>query len=116
MPNNMHSADFIVRVPARLLKDPALSTDAKALRAVLGAYADGHTGRAYVRPENLGKTLGWGRDRRETAQRELVASGWLQLARRQPSRGRWGRRVYILVEPATIAGSDRCGEIPQYIH
>jgi hypothetical protein len=30
-------------VAARLLKDPAISSDAQALRAVLGAYADGHT-------------------------------------------------------------------------
>src|SRR5208282_4347498 len=114
--SSARAADFIVRIPARFLKDPTLSADAKALRAVLGAFADGHTGRSYVRPENLGKTLGWGRCRREAAQRELVSSGWLALQRKCALRGRYGRRVYILTEPSTIARSDHSGQIEQYIH
>jgi hypothetical protein len=92
--------DFVMRIPARFLKDAAISVDAKALRAVLGAYADGRTGRAYVRPGTLEKVLGWGRRRRESAQRELVKAGWLGLGWRRAGRGRWGRRVYILAAPS----------------
>jgi hypothetical protein len=44
MSQDNSATDFIVGVAARFLKDPAISSDAKALRAVLGAYADGHTG------------------------------------------------------------------------
>jgi hypothetical protein len=90
------AADFMVRIAARFLKDPAISADAKALRAVLGAYADGHTGASYVLPRTLEEVLGWGRRRREAAQRELVNRGWLRLGWKRGLRARWARRIYFL--------------------
>jgi hypothetical protein len=89
-------ADFMVRVAARFLKDPAISADAKALRAVLGAYANGRTGCAYVLPRTLEQVLGWSRYRRERAQRELVRHGWLRLGWKRARRARWARRIYFL--------------------
>ena len=86
----------MVRVAARFLKDPAISADAKALRAVLGAYADGHTGCAYVLPRTLEQVLGWSRYRRERAQRELVRRGWLRLGWKRARQARWARRIYFL--------------------
>jgi len=86
----------MVRVAARFLKDSAISADAKALRAVLGAYADGHMGTSYVLPRTLEEVLGWGRRRREAAQRELVRRGWLCLGWKRGLRARWSRRVYFL--------------------
>ncbi len=50
MPKSSSSVDFVVRTPARFFKDAAISSDAKALRGVLGAFADGHTGQTYVKP------------------------------------------------------------------
>jgi hypothetical protein len=50
MSQNKACNDFMVRVTARFPKDPAISSDAKALRAALGAYADGHTGASYAQP------------------------------------------------------------------
>ena len=93
------TTNFIVRIPARFLKDATISSDAKALRAVLGAFADGRTGRSYVKPSTLEALLGWGEDRRLAAQRELVERGWLRLERKRPAKGRWGARVFILVDP-----------------
>ena len=90
------SSDFMVRVAARFLKDAAISADAKVLRAVLGAFADGATGYSYVLPSTLDRVLGWGRSRREKAQRELVRGGWLRLGWRRGERARWARRVYFL--------------------
>ena len=96
MPQTKSDADFMVRLAARFLKDPAISADAKALRAVLGAYADGHTGASYVLPRTLEQILGWSRYRRERAQRELVRLGWLRLGWKRGLRARWARRVYFL--------------------
>jgi hypothetical protein len=100
----MARRDFVVRTPAHFLKERSISTDAKALRCVLGAYADGRTGTSFVRPRTLQETLGWGRDRREAAQRELVRCGWLRLTWKRAPAGRWARRVYVLLSP-----KDRCG-------
>ena len=86
----------MVRVAARFLKDPAISADAKALRAVLGTYADGRTGCAYVLPRTLEQVLGWGRRRREAAQRELVRCGSLRLGWKRGRRAQWARRIYFL--------------------
>src|SRR5579872_7559158 len=97
MPDSKSTTDFMVRLAARFLKDPAISSDAKVLRAVLGAYADGRTGCTYVQPSTLQEILGWGRDRREAAQRELVRRGWLRLGWKRGARARWARRVYFLV-------------------
>jgi len=91
--------EFMVRIAACFLKDPAISADAKALRAVLGAYADGRTGRSYVHPRTLETVLRWGRRRREAAQRELVRGRWLRLERKRPARGQFGRRIYVLLCP-----------------
>jgi len=98
--------DFEVRIPARFLKDPAISSDAKVLRAEIGAYADGKTREAFVRPKTLEKVLGWGRRRRERAQAELAKAGWLRLKWRRGSHGRWARRFYELCEP-TVARFER---------
>jgi hypothetical protein len=96
MSQDNSARDFMVRIAARFLKDPAISADAKALRAVLGAYADGHTGATYVLPRTLEGVLGWGRRRREAAQRELVRAGWLRLGWKRGLRARWSRRIYFL--------------------
>jgi hypothetical protein len=96
MSQNKSGADFMVRVAARFLKDPAISSDAKALRAVLGAYADGHSGASYVLPRTLEQVLGWSRYRRERAQRELASRGWLRLGWKRGVHARWARRVYFL--------------------
>jgi hypothetical protein len=101
--------EFMVRIAARFLKDPAISADAKALRAVLGAYADGSTGRSYVHPSTLETVLRWGRGRRETAQRELARGGWLRLERKRPAKGQFGRRIYVLLCP-----EDHCAFSPQW--
>jgi hypothetical protein len=98
MPDSKSTTDFMVRLAARFLKDPAISSDAKVLRAVLGAYADGRTGCTYVQPSTLQEVLGWGRDRREAAQRELVRRGWLRLGWKRGARARWARRVYFLAQ------------------
>src|SRR5260370_38344097 len=98
MPQSKSDADFVVRVAARFLKDPAISSDAKALRAVLGAFADGRTAASYVLPRTLEETLGWGRRRREAAQRELVRCGSLRLGWKRGPRARWARRIYFLTQ------------------
>jgi hypothetical protein len=95
----METRDFVVRIPARFLKDPTISSDAKALFAVVGAHADGRTGEAFVRPRTLEEILSWGRRRREQAQAELAKAGWLRLKWRRGSHGRWARRIYELNEP-----------------
>jgi hypothetical protein len=96
MPQTKSDADFMVRLAARFLKDPAIYADAMALRAVLGAYADGRTGASYVLPRTLEQILGWSRYRRERAQRELARLGWLRLGWKRGLRARWARRVYFL--------------------
>ncbi|MBI3669176.1 MAG: hypothetical protein HY237_05295 [Acidobacteria bacterium] len=53
--------DFYVRVPARLLKDPKLSPEAKLLRVILAAYADARTGRTFVGLATLERLLRCGR-------------------------------------------------------
>jgi hypothetical protein len=98
MTDSKSTTGFVVRLAARFLKDPAISSDAKALRAVLGAYADGRTGCTYVLPGTLEEILGWGRGRREAAQRELVRGGWLRLGWKRGARARWARRIYFLTE------------------
>jgi hypothetical protein len=107
--------DFIVRVPARFLKDPRISSEAKALRVVIGAFADRRTGQSYVTGATLEKTLGWGRRRREKAQKELVKSVWLKLGWKRGLHGRWARRIYQLCEPTTVARFERSGETAQLI-
>jgi hypothetical protein len=107
--------DFEVRIPARFLKDPAISSDAKVLRAEIGAFADGKTGETFVRPKTLETILGWGRRRREQAQAELAEAGWLRLKWRRGSNGRWARRIYELCKPSTVARLERSGEKAQLI-
>lgn len=70
-----NSRDFYVRTPARFLKDSGLSADAKLLRVLIGAFADGRNGRAYVTGRRLERLMGCGRGRRErTAVREPIAA------------------------------------------
>lgn len=107
--------DFEVRIPARFLKDPSISSDAKILRAEVGAFADGRTGLSYVRPQKLELILGWGRRRRERAQSELAERGWLKLGWRRAARGRWARRIYELSVPEPVAHFERNGGIAQLI-
>jgi hypothetical protein len=106
---------FVVRTPARFLKDPAISSNAKALRVVIGAYAEGPAGETYVKPTTLEQILGWGRRRRERAQAELEKAGWLRLKWRRGSHGRWARRIYELCDPSTVARFERSGETAQLI-
>jgi len=107
--------DFNVRIPARFLKDPTISADAKLLRAVIGAYADGRTGKSYVGLKTLEELLGWGRRRRERAQADLAKAGWLRLEWKHGSRGRWFKRIYEVCEPRTVARIERSGETAQLI-
>jgi hypothetical protein len=107
--------DFEVRIPARFLKEPTISPNAKVLRAAIGAFADGKTGVTFVQPKKLEKTLSWGRRRRERAQAELVKAGWLRLKLRRGAHGRWARRIYELCEPSTVARFERSGEKAQLI-
>lgn len=108
--------EFYCRVPASLAKDPSLSPRAKLLYVVLAAYADGRTGRAYVRLSKLQEQLGCGRSARERAQRELVRGGWLRLERKPSAAGRWGSRVFCVLflrSPAS-AQFDRSGKPEQF--
>jgi hypothetical protein len=103
--------DFIVRLPARFLKDASISSDARVLRSVIAAFADGKTGTAYVTGKKLQATLGWGRDRREKAQSELRRNGWLRLGWKRGARARFARRIYALSDPtSTVAQFDRSGD------
>ena len=95
----MARREFRVLVPARFIKDPNISPQAKLLRVILGAFADGKTGRTYVGLRTVERLMGCGRDARRRAQRELVRAGWLRLERKPAARGRWGCRLFILCEP-----------------
>jgi hypothetical protein len=106
--------EFEVRIPARFLKDRAISSDAKVLRAEIGAFADGKTGMSFVQPMKLEQILGWGRRRRERAQAELAKAGWLRLKWRRGNHGRWARRIYELCVP-TDARLERNGQTEQLI-
>jgi len=106
--------DFIVRIPARFLKDPCISSDAKALFAVIKSFADGKTGLTFVRPKKINQILHWGRGRREKIQRELCDEGWLQVGWKR-GLGKWARRVYQISEPYTVARFQRSGDSGQLI-
>jgi hypothetical protein len=107
----MMKRDFFVRIPARFLKDDLISADAKALRALIGAFADGKTGKSHVTGGKLQRTLHWGRRRRERAQGELVRMGWLRLNWKRGERGKYARRIYVLADPIrTVAQFGRSGE------
>jgi alkylation response protein AidB-like acyl-CoA dehydrogenase len=108
--------DFIVNLPARLLKDETLSGDARMLRALIASFADAKTGRSYVKPETLQENLRWGRRKREKAQRELERTGWLHLGWSRAPGGRFRRRIYEVRDPATtVAHFERSGETEQLI-
>jgi hypothetical protein len=112
----MPAKDFIVLIPARLLKDETLSAEARMLRALIAAFADAKTGLSYVKPETLQKCLCWGRGKREKAQRELERAGWLRLRWSRAPRGRFRRRIYEVRDPAiTVAQFERSGETEQLI-
>ena len=115
MSTKVSSADFCVRIPARFLKDAAISADAKALRAVLGAFADGHTGRTYVRPSHPRKAarLGTAAEKRRRNASWFVPAGWPLWAGSEAARGRWARRIFILAQPA-VARFERSGQNATY--
>ena len=111
--------DYEVRIPSWFLKNPAISSDAKAFLAVIKAFADGKTGLTFVRPKKLDEILHWGRRKREKAQRELCVKGWLRVGWKR-GLGRWSRRTYEVREPGpgergTIARFQRSGENAQLI-
>lgn len=114
--------EFFCRIPASLVKDSALSPAAKVLYLVLAAHADARTGRTFVRLRTIERLLRWGRWKRENAQKELAASGWLRLTRKPCARGRWGTRVFVLslsapfLSRAANARFHRSGEIGQLDH
>ena len=68
-PANAKRRGFQIFVPARLIKDPAISPQAKLLCVILGVYADGKTGRTYVGLRTVERLTGCGRDARQRAQR-----------------------------------------------
>lgn len=94
--------DYIVHVPARLLKHNKLGRDAKLLWCLLGAFADARTGRTHVGAKTLNDLLDCGRSLREEAQRELCKAGWLRIEFERGERGRWRRRIYILSTPPPL--------------
>ena len=104
-----------MRIPARFLKDPTISSDAKVLRAEIGAFADGRTGYSYVQARMLEGILHWGRRRREKAQKELVSRGWLKLGWKRGAHAVWARRTYWLCQPSAVARFERSGEMAQLI-
>src|SRR3989337_2417640 len=113
----MSAKDFIVRIPARFLKDLRFSSDARILRSVIGAYADGKTGRTYVTGRKLQEILGWGRRRREKAQAELCKAGWLRLGWKRGAHGVYARRIYFTCDPAfTVAQFERSGQTEPLIN
>jgi hypothetical protein len=108
--------DYIVPIPARLAKDSSLTSDARMLRVLIGAYADGRTGGTYVTGKILQENLGWGRRRREKAQAELCKAGWLRLGWKRGAHAVYARRLYFVCDPAsTVAQFERCGEKEQLI-
>lgn len=112
----MAKGDYIVHIPARFLKDSSISADARFLRTVIAAYADGKTGRSFVTPKTLQKTLHWGRRRREKAQAELCRIGWLELKWKRGDHGKFARRVYIACDPRrSVAQFERSGQTAQLI-
>jgi hypothetical protein len=112
----MPAKDFIVHIPARFLKDSSISDDARILRVVLAAYADGKTGRTYVTGKTLQENLRWGRRKRERAQRELERTGWLRLEWKRGAQSIFARRIYVICDPhSTVAQFERSGETAQLI-
>lgn len=108
--------DFIVRIPARFLKDDSLSGDARLLRSLIAAYADGKTGHAYVSGKTLQAKLHWGRRRRENAQAELSRKGWLRLGWKRGAHAVFSRRTYTLCDPKVpVAQFEHSGKAEQLI-
>ena len=102
---------FIVRIPARLLKDKTLRRDAKLLYCILSAYADARSGETYVSPSTIERQMHSKRAVRERAQRELVTRGLLQIKRERGAGGRLGRNNYKMLRPCqnTIAHNSSTG-------
>ena len=92
----MASREFYCRIPASLVKEPALAPEARLLYLVLAAHADGRTGKTYVGVGTIERLMGCSRAKRERAQRLLVQAGWLRLERKRCGRGRWGKRVFVI--------------------
>jgi len=97
--------EFWVRTPARFLKHPDISPEAKMLRAFIAAHADGESGESFVSRHTLQRLMRCGREIRERAQAELIRTGWLGVKREKAERGRWGRNIYVLLVPPPKATS-----------
>lgn len=100
----MGKGDFIVHYPTRLFRDRSLSGDARLLRALIGTYVNAKTGGTYVTGKTLQDDLGWGRGRREKAQKELCKAGWLRLGWKRGAHAVYARRLYFTCDP----GIHRC--------
>jgi hypothetical protein len=110
------SKDFIVRIPARLLKDSSISANARILWSVIAAHADGHSGETYVTAKTLERCLNWGRRKREQAQAELCRHEWLFLKWRRGLHGKFARRTFVVPLPKpTAVQFERSGETEQLI-
>jgi len=97
VPKQHHTTgnDFIVRIPARLLKDARLSPRARLLWSTLAAFEDGHTNQTYVSHKAIERLLHCGRVSREQAERELTETRWLSIEQERKE-GRFSRRTYTL--------------------
>ena len=112
----MAAREYTVRIPARLLKDRTLSPDARYLRVQLTAYADARSGKTYVSGKRLQEDLRWGRRKREKAQAELCAAGWLRKLWKRGQHARFGKLVYVVCTPfPATAQFQRSGESEQLI-
>jgi hypothetical protein len=93
--------DFYPRVPARLVKDGSLSDHARFLWITISTFADGRSHESHVTSKGLRATLGWGRAKLERAERELFTRGLLLVRWQRGASGRFERRIFQVVQPAT---------------
>lgn len=89
-------SEYVVRIPARLLKDNRLSPRARLLWATLAAFADGRTHQTYLSHKAIEKLLRCGRVKRQEAEAELTTADWLRIEQERNRTGRFARRIYTL--------------------
>lgn len=70
------------RVPRVLLRDPAISIQAKALYCLLDDHASPDSPRPFPGQGELAKQLGVSERTVRTWTRELVAAGWIEVEQR----------------------------------
>ncbi len=94
--------DYIVHVPARLLKHNKLGRDAKLLWCLLGAYADGATQELDGIPDSLRSHFDRGRGVFERAHAQLRREGWLEVMFKRDAGGRLrGSKLRLTVPPVS---------------